>query len=247
MSKIKPIDIAELKQKELREQQDSETISDTFFEEHLPMVEAIASGFVSGGKIPPCIEFNDLVSWGCEGLIKAKKGFQEGKGSAFKTYAYYRIRGEILDKVRSEWQYRNPGDYESYRRRVRKTITDLATEQLKTEELDGNTVQENVHSLIENSGMVYMLSAEDCDIVSDKPGMKNPEIEHVDESDSVLWEEIQGLDEDERSIVDLFYIKGLKQVEIADKLNYSRSKVCRIHMSILNKLRNRLRKRYNED
>jgi RNA polymerase sigma factor (sigma-70 family) len=247
MSTGKPLDINKLKQQELLEIQDAERIPDSFFDDHMSMVESLASGIVSAGKVPPCIEFNDLVSWGCEGLIKAKKGFKEGKGSSFKTYAYYRIRGEMLDKVRSEWQYRNPGDYDSYRTRIRQRITELAGEQIKTDELDGNNIQENVHSLIENSGMVYMLSSEDCEIISDKPGMKNPEIEHVDESDSVLWEEIQGLDEDEREVVDLFYIKGMKQVEIAERLNYSRSKVCRIHMSILNKLRNRLHKRYNED
>jgi RNA polymerase sigma factor FliA len=247
MSKGKPINIARLKQKEILEQHKTENIPESFFEEHMSMVEAIASGIVSGGKVPPCIEFNDLVSWGCEGLIKAKKGFKEGKGSSFKTYAYYRVRGEMLDKVRSEWQYRNPGDYESYRKRVRQRIADVANEQLKSNELDGTNIQQNVHSLIENSGMVYMLSAEDVEIVSDKAGMKNPEIEQVDESDSVLWEEIQDLDGDERDIIDLFYTKGMKQIEIAEKLNYSRSKVCRIHMSILNKLRNRLHKRYNED
>ena len=247
MSEHRPVDVNKLKQKEISNLITEDVISDEFVTEHISIVESIASGIVSGGKVPPCIDFGDLVSWGVEGLIKAKKNYKEGKGTQFKTYAYYRVRGEMLDKIRSEWQYRNPGDYEAYRKRVRSRIAEVADAQSKDGGVPGASVQENVKSLIENSGMVYMLSSDDVEIVSEKAGTKNPEIEHIDETDSVLWEEIRKLEGDERQIVEMFYVKGFKQIEIAEKLSFSRSKVCRIHMSVLNKLRNRLHKRYNED
>jgi DNA-directed RNA polymerase specialized sigma subunit len=41
----------------------------------------------------------------------------------------------------------------------------------------------------------------------------------------------------------MFYVHGLKQKEIAEKMNQSRSRVCRIHMKVLEKLRRRLLKR----
>lgn len=247
MPEHKDVDVNKLRREEVSKTFAEEPISEEFMKDHISMVESIASGIVASGKVPPCIDFGDLVSWGVEGLIKAKKNYKEGKGSQFKTYAYYRIRGEMLDKIRSEWHYRNPGDYEAYRKRMRARIAEVAGEQAKEGGKPGSSMQENVKSLIENSGMVYMLSADDVEIVSDKAGTKNPEIEHVDETDSVLWEEIKKLEGEEREIVEMFYVKGFKQIEIAEKLQFSRSKVCRIHMSVLNKLRNRLHKRYNED
>ena len=222
------------------------TTSDEFYKEHMPMVEYISSSILGMGKVPPCIEFNDLISWGVEGLIKAIKNFKGDKGAQFKTYAYYRIRGEILDKIRAEWQHRNPGDYDEYRKRIRDRVAEVALGHLETADQDGCSVQESVSTLIENSGVVFMISSEDHELESDKKGTQNPEVELIDQSPGVLWEEIKNLSAEEQEIVDLFYVKGLKQVEIADRLNYSKSKICRLHMQVLTKLRNRLNKRYNE-
>ncbi len=239
------VNISQLHQEELRKKHEAGSVSNEFVQEHMSMVESISSTILGMGKVPPCIEFDDLISWGIEGLIKAKKNFKGDKGAQFKTYAYYRIRGEILDKIRSEWQHRNPGDYDEYRKRVQGRIADMAIDQLENTDVD-SSIQSTVHSVIESSGMVFMISAEDYDLESEKKGTKNPEVEQVDESPGVLWEEIKSLTSEEQEILDMFYVRGLKQVEIADRLNYSRSKVCRLHMQVLSKLRNRLNKRYNE-
>lgn len=210
----------------------------------MPLVESIASTLVGGGKVPPGIEFDDLVNWGIEGLIKAKKNFKSDKNTAFNTYAYYRVRGEMLDKIRSEWQYRNPSDYDNYRKRVREKIADMAEQ--STKEMGGKSNAESLKGLIENSAMIYMLSSEDFEIVSEMKGSKNPEEEIIDENKSILWEEVNKLPLEEKMIVELFYKQEMKQIEIADHMDYSRSKVCRLHMQILEKLRNRLTKRYKE-
>ena len=94
--------------------------------------------------------------------------------------------------------------------------------------------------------MIYMLSSDDIDIASEMRGSKNPEIEVIDENKSILWEEVNKLPMEEKHIVELFYKQEMKQVEIADYLDYSRSKVCRLHMQILKKLRSRLNSRYQE-
>lgn len=242
----KEVNVSQLNQEELRKKHEANSVSDSFVQEHMSMVESISSTILGMGKVPPCIEFNDLISWGVEGLIKAKKNFKGDKGAQFKTYAYYRIRGEILDKIRSEWQHRNPGDYEDYRKRIQGRIAEVAIEQMENPDIDAGTIQDSVHTIIENSGMVFMVSTEDYELESEKKWTQNPEVEHVDESPGVLWEEIKNLTPDQQEILDMFYVRGLKQVEIADRLNYSRSKVCRLHMQVLSKLRNRLNKRYNE-
>jgi RNA polymerase sigma factor (sigma-70 family) len=64
-----------------------------------------------------------------------------------------------------------------------------------------------------------------------------------DQDHMILLEEVKTLEEDERKIIELFYFKEMKQKEIAEALNLSRSKVCRMHMKILEKLRRRLERR----
>ncbi|MBT5954338.1 sigma-70 family RNA polymerase sigma factor [bacterium] len=217
--------------------------------ENMPLVESIASNIIGGGKVPPVISFEDLVSWGVEGLIKAYRNFKSNKGSQFNTYAYYRIRGEMLDRIRTEWQYRNPAEYSSYRKKLQERIADFVEEY---SENDGSVVPEReVRDLIANAGISYLISMDNIDVVSDQQGLMNPEDEYIEEEtnkevDSVLTEEIDELEEDEQRIVRLFYVKGLKQKEIAEHMKYSKSKVCRIHMKVLDKLKRRLKRRAEE-
>ena len=234
-----------LKQQEILQDQEKNKISDEFVKDHMSIVEAIASNIVAGGKVPPGIDFGDLVSWGIEGLIKAKKNFKPEKGAQFKSYAFYRVRGEILDCIRREWQYRNPSEYTSYRKKLQEKIAELAENQLdEAEKSNANDV--NWTGFLENTSMAYLITLDEIDVVSEKEGTKNPEIEHVHENRSMLLEEIDKLEADEKNIIELFYHEGLKQVDISERLNYSKSKVCRIHMQALEKLRRRLEKRYNE-
>ena len=243
----KDVNVQELKSSMLRKNQQKEVVSDEFIRENMSVVESIASNLTASGKVPPGIDFGDLTSWGVEGLIKAKKNYKDDKGTKFKTYAYYRVKGEMLDKIRSEWHYRNPGDYDKHRKKLRERIAEYAAEQLNDPNADTRSIEASVKELIEGAGVSYMLSSDTIEIVSEKEGTKNPEIEQIDENDSVLWEEIGRLEGEERLIIEMFYVQGLKQIEISEKLNYSRSKVCRVHMQVLQKLKNRLKRRYYDE
>jgi len=67
--------------------------------EHLPLVKKVAAKIYH--KLPDCdLEFDDLVNTGIIGLIKAIEKYDERKAK-FSTYAYIKIRGEILDFLRS--------------------------------------------------------------------------------------------------------------------------------------------------
>jgi len=240
-----------LQRKEATQQSSQEKIPESLIEDHLPIVESVASSLASGGKLPPGVVFNDLVSWGIEGLIKAHFNFKNDKGTQFKTYAFYRIRGEILDRIRREWSYRNPTDYRHHQDKIKARIAEVAAEQLDVIREDDGTERpdEKVNDLIANSAVVYLLSLDDVEIVSNLSGTRDPAIEIIDEVEAhqdreALWEEIQHLNEEEKKIVELFYIQGYKQKDIADELKLSRSKVCRIHMKILEKLRRRLQRRF---
>src|SRR3989338_5738338 len=91
-------------------------------EAFMPLVHSIAS-MVSGKGLPPNIEYDDLVSDGTVGLMKAWDNFDPDRGVKFETYASYRVRGEILDGLKTY----NPVPY-----RVQVMVRDLAKEGVKS-------------------------------------------------------------------------------------------------------------------
>src|SRR5688572_17529754 len=91
-------------------------------EEHVSLVRYLAARV--SAKLPPGIEVDDLVGAGMIGLIDAADKFDPSRGARFRTYAERRIRGSILDHLRSlDWAPR------SLRRRAREL--DAAHDQLE--------------------------------------------------------------------------------------------------------------------
>jgi len=240
MSDAKNIDINQLKSDYHHKDQQ---ITENFVEQHLPVIKSIAAKLLKAGKVPPCVEFDDLISWGIEGLIKAKKRYKKVNKSKFITYAYYRINGEILDQIRYAWKHRLPTDYNSKKERIRKQISEFIQDSI---EESGQSVEEAQKRLMQSVPMVHYLSSNIENIISDKKGMKNPETEKIDESYAYIWESISELDSDDKTILDLFYVKNWKQNEIAEFLSMSKAKVCRKHKQILERLKIKLEKRKDE-
>lgn len=213
-------------------------ILESFISENLNFIKSIASKILTTGKVPPCIEFDDLVSWGIEGLIKAKKNFNKDFKTKFQTYAFYRIRGEIMDRIRHEWKYRLPKDYQERKKKLQNKLVSFIKDSIDQEVPSS---ENSLFDIIEKASFVHFLNSEFGDLETKQKGMKNPEIEQVDESHDYIWKEIESLDDDEKLIIDLFYVKGMKQYEIAEYLNLSKSRVCRIHIQGLEKLKNKFK------
>ena len=75
-------------------------------------------------NLPPTFSFEDIVSFGIEGLIDAIEKYHPNKGAKFESYALMRIRGSIIDKIRSsDWLPR------TLRRKIKEVK--IATERLK--------------------------------------------------------------------------------------------------------------------
>src|SRR5581483_3068267 len=69
---------------------------------HLPLVRRVVQRLAA--RKPPHIELDDLVSWGIVGLLDAMTKYDPRKEASFSTYAQFRIRGAILDHLRSlDW------------------------------------------------------------------------------------------------------------------------------------------------
>ena len=246
MTEENNINIDRLKQSDTLSQVKGETVSEAFIEAHMYIIKSLASSIIKKRMVPACIEYNDLINWGIEGLIQARQTFKDNQGAQFKTYAYIRIRGTLLDKIRAEWNYRNPSQYSENRQKINNKIKSVVSNYDTTK--SQKTESKLVNSVIENTVTAYMISIDpmlvDCE--SEKLGTQNPEVEYIDKSETVLWEEIDKLNDDEKNIVYLFYVNGLKQLEISEKLNFSRSKVSRLHALALEKLKKRLKRKYNE-
>jgi len=225
-------------------------MKESLIREHLPLVKAITANIFSAGKIPPGMTFDDMVSYGIEGLTKAHENFDKGRGVEFKVYASYRIRGEILDRIRKEWRYRSPGSYKTYQNLIASKISEVAKNSLNEQgkKISEEEQAKKLMNMMANTAMAYLLSTDDVQVESTMEGSQDPSVEVIDSIEfdrerKVLWEEIGTLPEDERKLVNLFYVENKSQKEIAEELGYSKSKISRIHSSVLYKLRLRLNRK----
>lgn len=220
---------------------------DEVIKTYTSLVQTIVANIVSAGKVPPNLHFNDLLNYGIEGLAKAWENFDTGRGVQFKVYASYRIRGEILDRIRKEWKYKNPGAYKSIYGKTDKNVAQAVLDSKKN--LTATDEEDKVRELVANSAMAYLLSYEDSVNSESAPvGAVDPGEEVIDQIEfarerSVLWEAVRTLTEDEKKIIKCYYIEDKTQNDISKELGYSKSKISRMHASVLNKLRMRLQRK----
>lgn len=228
-------------------------------EVYLPLVHSIAA-MISGKGLPPNIDYNDLVSDGTIGLMKAWDNFDPKRGVKFETYASYRVRGEILDGLKLY----NPVPY-----RIQVMIRDLAKkgfgsmvksgssddkgitekdlkllEKKKLSERDFKLAVSKIQRIVSASALMYLVSLEQAS--------ESTEIQVSGETtpvDEVEWKELQirldkaisELPKQDRDVLDLFYRKGVLQKKIAQDLKLSRSKVNRILSRAIYKLKEKLK------
>ena len=81
-------------------------LPDEAVREYLPLVRWLVQRLAA--RKPPQVELDEMVSWGIEGLLDAMKKYDPAKQAAFATYAQFRIRGAILDRLRGmDWVSRS--------------------------------------------------------------------------------------------------------------------------------------------
>ncbi len=211
-------------------------------EAYLPLVHSIAS-MVSGKGLPPNIDYNDLVSDGTIGLMKAWDNFDPKRGVKFETYASYRIRGEILDGLRNynpvpyrvQVMIRNVAQkgYRTLLKKEQKKIKDeeevLEKKELSEEEF--KAALSRIKKIVSASALMYLLSIEGMNEENEiqVAGEGSPAEDYeFSELRKRLNREVDALPDMEKKIVKLFYTDGMSQKDIASKLRLSRSKVNRV-------------------
>lgn len=202
--------------------------------------------------LPPTFSYEDISSYGVEGLIDAVEKYTPKMGARFETYALVRIRGNIIDKVRSQ---------DFLPRSVRRKIRDVkqAQEELKKQFGRSATNSEIASYLGIEREKVEQLLADDTSITSlyDKKGSQDGDIEIIDtiedsrtlapheqlEEKDVKKElemALKRLPERERTIMVLYYHENMTLKEIGDAINVSESRVSQLHAQAIMKLKNLL-------
>jgi RNA polymerase sigma factor for flagellar operon FliA len=212
------------------------------------------AGRVAAG-LPQNIEQADLVSYGIFGLIDAIDKFDPGRGFKFETYAISRIKGAIIDELRSiDWV---PRSVRSKARSIERAYSKLENELLRTPDDQevaaelGVTEGELAQTLSQISfvGLVALdelLNSGDRsggttvgDTIADRVNDPVAAFE-VDEMKHVLADAINRMPDRERLVLTLYYYEGLTLAEIGDVLGVTESRVCQIHTKAILQLRSRL-------
>jgi RNA polymerase sigma factor FliA len=214
----------------------------TLVERHLGLVRAQASDIMKSTGLPASIEFDDLVSFGTQGLIEAAQRFQPERGAVFPTFAYYRVRGAIFDGLRS-FGWLNRRDYARLRERERAEAY-LQSCSERAASTPPASLEDTVAALadaLDGVATVFVTSleaeqaAEQADL---RPGAD--EAIAAGQLGQAVRDALRDLPDQERAIVEAFYFKDRNLQDAGRDLGISKSWASRVHAAAIDKLRRRL-------
>jgi RNA polymerase sigma factor for flagellar operon FliA len=207
---------------------------------YLPLIKQVAGKFAN--HLPPNLDYDDLVSMGMVGLLKALDRYDASHGAKFETYAVIRIRGAILNHLNAlSWVPRSVRDKE---RRMKKAVAAFLDREGRapTEPeliLEMGLKEGEMERILEEVAPVSLLSMEEylgLDEDGEQSGEervcsaeRSPEEVYDDEEKvRVLSTAIAGLPEKERQVVSLYYLEDLNLKEAGQVLGVSESRACQL-------------------
>jgi RNA polymerase sigma factor for flagellar operon FliA len=226
-------------------------------ENYLPLVKYNAERIWA--RLPDGVDLDDLISAGVFGLMDAIEAFDLDRGVKFETYCVPRIRGAMLDELRSmDWVPRLV--------RSKQSKVDQASKQLETalgrkptaEELSVKlgVPMEQIQAYVSEASAVSLVSlnkkwyetdsykdVREIDILEDK---KAEDPTNRLQNRDLMRLVTRGLNRNERLIVILYYYEEMTMKEIGATLNLSESRVSQMHSSIVSRLQAQLAKRRPE-
>jgi RNA polymerase sigma factor for flagellar operon FliA len=220
---------------------------------YTPLIKYIAMRLAS--RLPAHVSVDDLISCGIIGLIDAIDKFDTSKDVQFKTYAEFRIKGAMLDELRSlDWVPRSirrkVHDLERACGELEKRLGRPATDEEMAEalglDLDG------FYKLLNETKAVSFL---DIELLREKGGSsgEGANDEFANEEDPFLafnYREVRGLlahaigelPEKEKLTVSLYYYEELTMKEIGQVLGYTESRISQMHSKAMLRLHSKLKR-----
>ena len=220
-----------------------------------PLVKYVASRVATG--LPANVEQADLVSYGMFGLIDALEKFEPARNIKFETYAIPRIRGAIIDELRSlDWV---PRSVRFKHREFEKSVGELEgklkrapTEQEIADHM--GISREELHDLVTRISSLTVLALDEpvaggkergetvslMDTLTDYASGDLMAGLEGNETRALLSTSINALTDREKVVITLYYFEGLTLSEIGEVLGVTESRVCQIHTKAVGHLRERL-------
>jgi RNA polymerase sigma factor for flagellar operon FliA len=225
---------------------------------YAPLVKYVAGRVAVG--LPQNIEQADLVSYGIFGLIDAIDKFEIDRKVKFETYAITRIKGNIIDELRSiDWV---PRSVRAKGRAVEKAYAKLEALLLRTP-TDAEVAEEmaitdaELQAIFNQISFVGLVALDD--VLSSGSGERGDSLTLIDtlpdhgagpvaafeveEMKQILAGAINRLGDREKIVLTLYYYEGLTLNEIGDVLGVTESRVCQIHTKAVFQLRSRMSSR----
>lgn len=235
----------------------STALRNRLVEEYLPLVKY--NGERIWARLPDGVELDDLISAGVFGLMDAIDSFDLTRGVKFETYCVPRIRGAMLDELRTmDWVPRLVRSKASKLQEATKqlettlgrhpTDQELATHMsLSLADLEKMMLEASAVNLISLNKKWYETDSykdvREIDILEDKKG-EDP-TRRIQKAD-LMRLVTKGLNRNERLIIILYYYEELTMKEIGATLDLSESRVSQMHSSIVQRLQSQLGRRRPE-
>ncbi len=223
-----------------------EGLRNHLIERHYPLVRYIAERLLQ--TLPKSIELDDLVSAGLFGLMDAIRGFDASRGIKFKTYCSTRIRGAILDQLRSQdWVPRLVRLKASRIERALQRLTaeygrePTHAELARTLEMDNTDLVKEIQEA--RAKTMFSLSekwedddgsVEKVEVLEDKAAI-DP-VHELNRRDLMSYI-TRALTHKERFIIEQYYQYGHTMREIGEMLALTESRVCQIHSNVMSRLK----------
>ncbi len=224
---------------------------------YLPLVKYNAERIWA--RLPDGVELDDLISAGVFGLMDAIEAFDLGRGVKFETYCVPRIRGAMLDELRTmDWVPRLVRSKHSKLEEVRKAMEAALGRPPQADEMAarlGVSIQE-YQKIAGDATAVGLVSlnkkwyetdsykdVREIDILEDKKG-EDPTVRM--QKRDLMRLVTKGLNRNERLIIILYYYEDMTMKEIGATLDLSESRVSQMHSSIVARLQQQLAKRRPE-
>ena len=220
-----------------------------------PLVKYVAGRMSSG--LPAHVDEADLISYGLGGLIFAIERFDLSREIKFETYAITRIRGAIIDELRSlDWVPRSvrarAREIERVNMKLEAKLQRAPTDEEMASELDVNL--EEFHDAllqISNSTIVALdelwnvsdSSGDQVSLLDTIPDHGAPDPEAVVDQSELrdrIADAIAALPEREKLVIALYYYENLTLREIGEVLGVTESRVSQLHTKAVLRLRSKL-------
>ena len=215
---------------------------------HMNLVRFLANKFKNRGE-----PLDDLIQVGYLGLLKAIDRFDPSRGLEFTTYATPTIMGEIKRHFRDKgWSVRVPRRLQELSAKVNQATDVLTTELQRSpkieeiaEYLDASV--DEVLEAMESSSAYSSVPLEgtgnndndDAPSVLDRYATEDSALNFTDDR-LIIQEALKGFSPREREVIDLRFLQGMTQIEIAEQLGISQVQVSRLLRRTLKKIQDKI-------